>query len=61
MATMPDTVGRNLDLDSAVDEVKARYTSANPVSQAQHERAKQSMPGRQHPHRHVLHALPALD
>ena len=32
MATRPDTVGRNLDLESAVDEVKARYVSANPAA-----------------------------
>ena len=45
MATRPDTVARNLDLESAVDEVKARYVSANPASRAQYERAKQSLPG----------------
>ncbi|MCY4479430.1 MAG: aminotransferase class III-fold pyridoxal phosphate-dependent enzyme, partial [Rhodospirillales bacterium] len=45
MATKLDVSGRNLDLESAVDEVKARYTGANPASQAQYERAKQSLPG----------------
>ena len=45
MATRPDVSGRNLDLDSAVDEVTARYVGANPASQAQYERAKQSLPG----------------
>ena len=45
MATRPDTVVRNLDLESALDEVTARYTSANPASRAQYERAKQSLPG----------------
>ena len=45
MATMPDTAGRNLDLESALDEVTARYVAANPASRAQYERAKQSMPG----------------
>ena len=45
MATRLDVGGRNLDLDSAVDEVKARYVSANPSSRAQYERSKQSMPG----------------
>ncbi|MCY4408526.1 MAG: aspartate aminotransferase family protein, partial [Rhodospirillaceae bacterium] len=45
MATRPDVSGRNLDLHSAVDEVTARYVGANPASQAQYERAKQSLPG----------------
>ena len=45
MATRLDASGRNLDLDSAVDEVKARYVGANPASHAQYERAKQSLPG----------------
>ena len=45
MATRPDVSGRNLDLDSAVDEVTARYVGANPASEAQYERAKQSLPG----------------
>ena len=39
MATRPDPVVRNLDLESALDEVTARYTSANPASRAQYERA----------------------
>ena len=45
MATRPDAVGRNLDLESAVDEVTARYAAANPGSRAQYERARESMPG----------------
>ena len=45
MATRPDAGGRNLDLESAVDEVTARYESANPGSRAQYERACESMPG----------------
>ena len=45
MATRPDAGGRNLDLESAVDEVTARYESANPGSRAQYERARESMPG----------------
>ena len=45
MATRPDAVGRNLDLESAVGEVTARYESANPGSRAQYERARESMPG----------------
>ena len=45
MATRPDAGGRNLDLDSAVDEVTARYAAANPGSRAQYERACESMPG----------------
>ena len=45
MATRPDAGGRNLDLESAVDEVTARYTAANPGSRAQYERACESMPG----------------
>ena len=45
MATRPDAGGRNLDLESAVDEVTARYAAANPGSRAQYERACESMPG----------------
>ena len=45
MATRPDAAGRNLDLESAVDEVTARYAAANPGSRAQYERARESMPG----------------
>ena len=45
MATRPDAVGRNLDLESAVDEVTARYAAANPGSRAQYELARESMPG----------------
>ena len=45
MATRPDAGGRNLDLESAVDEVTARYAAANPGSRAQYERARESMPG----------------
>ncbi len=45
MATRPDAVGRNFDLESVVDEVTARYESANPGSRAQYERARKSMPG----------------
>ena len=45
MATQPETSGRNLDLESAVDEVTARYERANPASRAQYERAQESMPG----------------
>ena len=45
MAMRPDAVGRNLDLESAVDEVTARYATANPGSRAQYERARESMPG----------------
>ena len=45
MATRPDAVGRNLDLESAVDEVTVRYAAANPGSRAQYERARESMPG----------------
>ena len=45
MATRPDAVGRNFDLESVVDEVTARYESANPGSRAQYERARESMPG----------------
>ena len=45
MATRPGAAGRNLDLQSAVDEVIARYVSANPRSRAQYERARESMPG----------------
>ena len=45
MATRPDSVGRNLDLESAAREVTARYESANPGSRAQYERARESMPG----------------
>ena len=45
MATRPDVVGRNFDLESVVDEVTARYESANPGSRAQYERARESMPG----------------
>ena len=45
MATRPDAAGRNLDLESAVDEATARYESANPGSRAQYERARESMPG----------------
>ena len=45
MATRPDAAGRNLDLESAVDEATARYAAANPGSRAQYERARESMPG----------------
>ena len=45
MATRPNAVGRNLDLESAVGEVTARYESANPGSQAQYESARENMPG----------------
>ena len=45
MATRPDAGGRNLDLESAVDEVTARYAAANPGSRAHYERARESMPG----------------
>ena len=45
MATRPDAAGRNLDLESAVDEVTARYAAANPGSRVQYERARESMPG----------------
>ena len=45
MATRPDAAGRNLDLESAVDEATARYAAANPSSRAQYERARESMPG----------------
>ena len=45
MATSPDVIGRNLDLESAVGEVKARYAAANPASRAQYERAKENLPG----------------
>ena len=45
MATRPEAAGRNLDLQSAVDEVIARYVGANPRSRAQYERARASMPG----------------
>ena len=45
MATRPDAGGRNLDLESAVDEETARYAAANPGSRAQYERACESMPG----------------
>ena len=45
MATIPRADGRNLDLESAVNEVTARYENANPGSRAQHERAQASMPG----------------
>ena len=45
MATRPEAAGRNLDLQSAVDEVIARYVGANPRSRAQYERARESMPG----------------
>ena len=45
MATRPDAVGRNLDLESAVGEVTARYESANPGSRAHYERARETMPG----------------
>ena len=45
MATIPRAGGRNLDLESAVNEVTARYENANPGSRAQHERAQASMPG----------------
>ena len=45
MVTRPDAGGRNLDLESAVDEVTARYAAANPGSRAQYERACESMPG----------------
>ena len=45
MARSPETGGRNLDLESAVREVTARYERANPGSRAQYERAQASLPG----------------
>ena len=45
MATRPGAAGRNLDLQSAVDEVTARYVGANRRSRAQYEQARASMPG----------------
>ena len=45
VATNPGTGGRNLDLESAVDAVTARYEGANPASRAQYERACESLPG----------------
>ena len=45
MATRADASGRNFDLQSAVDDVTARYVQANPRSRAQYERAQASMPG----------------
>ena len=45
MTTIPRAGGRNLDLESAVREVTARYEGANPGSRAQYERAQASMPG----------------
>ena len=59
MATRPEAAGRNLDLQSAVDEVIARYVSANPRSRAQYEQRAREHARRQHPHRHVLPALSA--
>ena len=36
---------RNIDLDSAVDDAKRRYTEARPESLARFEKAQQSLPG----------------
>ena len=46
MATRPDTVGRNLDLESAAGRGDgALRETPIPASRAQYERAKQSLPG----------------
>ena len=45
MAATPETSGRNLDLEGAVDEVTVRYEGANPGSLAQYVRACASLPG----------------
>ncbi|MBS38387.1 MAG: aspartate aminotransferase family protein [Thiotrichales bacterium] len=42
---MNDTSPRNLDLDSAVADIEARYVAAHPNSKARYERALKSMPG----------------
>lgn len=42
---MNETPTRNLDMDSAVAEVEARYVAANPKSLARYEGALQTMPG----------------
>ncbi|MFP6740898.1 MAG: aminotransferase class III-fold pyridoxal phosphate-dependent enzyme [Alphaproteobacteria bacterium] len=42
---MTATPLRNIDLDSAVDDAKRRYTEARPESLARFEKAQQSLPG----------------